>query len=117
MRLVYGTEGIALMLHLTARECPDSSSQSVALRNAPLPSEPSLCHGLAGRYLSLHELGHKKEADTAAIKLWHYAKRNLHEITALDDSLMTGRAGILLALLHDYTCGATINPLKIQFRG
>ena len=113
----HGTEGIALMLHLTARECPDSSSQSVALRNAPLPSEPSLCHGLAGRYLSLHELGHKKEADTAAIKLWHYAKRNLHEITALDDSLMTGRAGILLALLHDYTCGATINPLKIQFRG
>lgn len=113
----HGTEGIALMLHLTSQETRDFATQKNALRDAPLPADPSLCHGLAGRYLTLYELGLKEEAEAAINKLWHYASKDLDELVALDDSLMTGRAGILLALLHDYTGGMTMNPLKVQLGG
>ncbi|WP_185744393.1 DUF4135 domain-containing protein [Arachnia propionica] len=110
----HGNEGLALVFSETdpdsvlAKQCVNS------LIKQALPSDVCLCHGISGRYLSLHTLNLHDAAAQASTLLWRHASTKIDMMENLDDSLMTGRAGVLLSLSHSLASRVVPSPLTAQ---
>lgn len=110
----HGTEGILFALR------PSSSAETLYrhqlryLASGELPDDICLCHGLAGRAMSLYALGCENVSDTVFEKLLSASDWLTSPMTCLDDSLMTGRSGVVQALLHRYVSQNAPNPLLLQ---
>ena len=112
----HGSEGLALIFNATMPESNLAKKTINSLLKEELPRDVCLCHGLSGRYLSLYELNLGGAAAEASDLLWRHASTGIDMMKNLDDSLMTGRAGVLLALSHSLASNIVPSPLIVQIQ-
>ncbi|WP_239676277.1 lanthionine synthetase C family protein [Natronosporangium hydrolyticum] len=104
----YGTPGIARALQLAAiatgdqlrqRAAEDALAGSISAPRLQLITEPGLCHGAAGLYQTISRAAHDAANPTLRRQLPALADRLAqHSSSAHGDGLLTGSAGLTLAL-------------------
>jgi hypothetical protein len=110
----HGTEGLAMAMVTIPQAKQLLEKQVSALADAPLPTDIGLCHGLAGRFMSLKELHLDLAAEKASAVLLNRILEFKNSSLFLDDSLMLGRAGVLVSLASLLMPGRIPNPLFLQ---
>ncbi|MBE6483203.1 MAG: DUF4135 domain-containing protein [Actinomycetaceae bacterium] len=113
----HGAEGLTIVLREKEDEAELYRKHRRALTEAPLPRKISLCHGLAGRAMVLDHLGLASSANRAYDLLWSHLSEFRERNDFLDDSLMLGTSGVILALLKSRFPDKVANPLTVEIKG